>query len=51
MDYDYFYADETGGFSKEYRDRIVDEGGVLRLRERLVVVDTFTVESHISMPI
>ena len=35
----------------EYRDRIVDEGGVLRLRERLVVVDTFTVESHISMPI
>ena len=23
VDYDYFYADETGGFSKEYRDRIV----------------------------
>jgi len=35
----------------EYRDRIVDEGGVLRFRERLVVVDTFTVESHISNPI
>ena len=22
IDYDYFYADETGGFSKDYRDRI-----------------------------
>lgn len=22
IDYDYFYSDETGGFSKEYRDRI-----------------------------
>ena len=35
----------------EYRDRIVEDRGALRFRERLVVVDTYTVASHISMPI
>ena len=35
----------------EYRDRLVESGGALRLRERQVVVDTFTVPSHLSMPI
>jgi anthranilate 1,2-dioxygenase small subunit len=35
----------------EYRDRIVEAGGALRFRERQVVVDTFTVPSHLSMPI
>lgn len=35
----------------EYRDRIVDAGGALRFRERLVIADTFTVPSHLSMPI
>jgi anthranilate 1,2-dioxygenase small subunit len=35
----------------EYRDRIVDSGGALRFRERRVIADTFTVPSHLSMPI
>jgi anthranilate 1,2-dioxygenase small subunit len=35
----------------EYRDRVVESGGSLRLRERQVIVDTFTVPSHLSMPI
>jgi anthranilate 1,2-dioxygenase small subunit len=35
----------------EYRDRIVEADGVLRFRERQVIVDTFTVPSHLSMPI
>jgi len=35
----------------EYRDRIVEAGGELRFSERHVVPDTFTVRSHISMPI
>ena len=35
----------------EYRDRIVEIDGALRFRERLVIVDTFTVPSHLSMPI
>jgi 3-phenylpropionate/cinnamic acid dioxygenase small subunit len=35
----------------EYRDRIVESGGRLSFSERLVVVDTFTVPSHLSMPI
>ncbi len=35
----------------EYRDRIVESDGVLRFRERVVVADTFTVPSHLSMPI
>ena len=35
----------------EYRDRIVEVDGVLRFRERVVVPDTFTVPSHLSMPI
>ena len=35
----------------EYRDRIVEDGGQLRFRERHVIVDTFTVPSHLSMPI
>jgi anthranilate 1,2-dioxygenase small subunit len=35
----------------EYRDRIVESGGVLRFRERSVIADTFTVPSHLSMPI
>jgi anthranilate 1,2-dioxygenase small subunit len=35
----------------EYRDRIVEADGALRFRERQVIADTFTVASHISMPI
>ncbi len=35
----------------EYRDRIVETDGGLRFRERVVVPDTFTVPSHLSMPI
>lgn len=35
----------------EYRDRIVETAGRLSFSERLVVVDTFTVPSHLSMPI
>lgn len=35
----------------EYRDRIVESNGSLRFRERRVIADTFTVASHISMPI
>jgi anthranilate 1,2-dioxygenase small subunit len=35
----------------EYRDRIVETAGALKFTERLVVVDTFTVPSHLSMPI
>ncbi|MGQ0652700.1 MAG: aromatic-ring-hydroxylating dioxygenase subunit beta [Betaproteobacteria bacterium] len=35
----------------EYRDRIVEAGGTLRFAERQVIPDTFTVASHISMPI
>ena len=35
----------------EYRDRIVASGGGLRFRERAVIVDTFTVPSHLSTPI
>lgn len=35
----------------EYRDRIVESGGELRFAERQVIADTFTVASHISMPI
>ena len=35
----------------EYRDRIVETDGVLRFRERVVIADTFTVASHLSMPI
>ena len=35
----------------EYRDRIVESGGALRFRSRSVIADTFTVASHLSMPI
>jgi anthranilate 1,2-dioxygenase small subunit len=35
----------------EYRDRIVGSAGALRFRERAVIADTFTVPSHLSMPI
>lgn len=35
----------------EYRDRIVDRGGVLKFSEKTVVLDTFTVPSHLAMPI
>lgn len=35
----------------EYRDRIVQTQGRLRFRERVVIADTFTVPSHLSMPI
>ena len=35
----------------EYRDRIVKSEGALRFRERLVIVDTFVVPSHLSTPI
>jgi anthranilate 1,2-dioxygenase small subunit len=35
----------------EYRDRIVEAGGHLRFRERVVIPDTFTVASHLSTPI
>lgn len=35
----------------EYRDRIVESGGALQFRERQVIADTFTVASHLSMPI
>lgn len=35
----------------EYRDRIVEVDGELRLRERHVVADTFTVASQISTPL
>ena len=35
----------------EYRDRIVRSAGALRFSERRVIVDTFVVPSHLSMPI
>ena len=35
----------------EYRDKVVETDGVLRFRERQVIADTFTVPSHLSMPI
>ena len=35
----------------EYRDRVVESAGTLKLRERWVVVDTFVVGSHLSTPI
>ncbi len=35
----------------EYRDRIEDRSGKLRFLEKTVVVDTFTVPSHLSHPI
>lgn len=35
----------------EYRDRIAEADGMLRFRERQVIVDTFIVPSHLSMPI
>ena len=35
----------------EYRDRIVESGSALRFRSRSVIADTFTVASHLSMPI
>ena len=35
----------------EYRDRIVERGGELKFREKTVVVDTFTVPSHLAMPV
>ncbi|HKU46751.1 MAG TPA: aromatic-ring-hydroxylating dioxygenase subunit beta [Burkholderiales bacterium] len=35
----------------EYRDRIVKSDGALRFSERRVIVDTFVVPSHLSMPI
>jgi len=35
----------------EYRDRIVETGGRLAFRERVVVPDTFTVPSHLSIPL
>lgn len=35
----------------EYRDRLVEADGVLRFQERQVIADTFTVPSHLSMPI
>ena len=35
----------------EYRDRIVESDGRLVFRERVVVPDTFTVPSHLSVPL
>jgi 3-phenylpropionate/cinnamic acid dioxygenase small subunit len=35
----------------EYRDRIVEIEGKLLFREKVVVLDTFTVPSHLAMPI
>ena len=35
----------------EYRDRIADRGGRLLFLEKTVVVDTFTVPSHLSHPV
>jgi anthranilate 1,2-dioxygenase small subunit len=35
----------------EYRDRMVEVGGRLLFRERIVVPDTFTVPSHLSIPL
>ena len=35
----------------EYRDRIADRGGRLVFLEKTVVVDTFTVPSHLSHPV
>jgi len=35
----------------DYRDRIVKSDGALRFSERRVIVDTFVVPSHLSMPI
>jgi len=35
----------------EYRDRIVERGGSLKFSEKTVVLDTFTVPSHLAMPI
>jgi anthranilate 1,2-dioxygenase small subunit len=35
----------------EYRDRVVEREGELLFREKIVVLDTFTVPSHLSIPI
>jgi anthranilate 1,2-dioxygenase small subunit len=35
----------------EYRDRIVDRAGTLAFLEKTVVVDTFTVPSHLAHPV
>ena len=35
----------------EYRDRIIDRGGQTKFVEKTVVLDTFTVPSHLAMPI
>jgi len=35
----------------EYRDRIVERAGKLLFSEKTVVLDTFTVPSHLAMPI
>ena len=35
----------------EYRDRVVEREGRLLFREKTVVVDTFTVPSHLSHPV
>ena len=35
----------------EYRDRIVERAGELLFHEKTVVLDTFTVPSHLAMPI
>lgn len=35
----------------EYRDLVVEEDGVLRFREKVVLLDTFTVPSHLAEPL
>jgi anthranilate 1,2-dioxygenase small subunit len=35
----------------EYRDRIVEIDGAMRFKERQVIADTFTVPSHLAIPI
>jgi anthranilate 1,2-dioxygenase small subunit len=35
----------------EYQDKIIEEDGVLRFREKVVLLDTFTVPSHLAEPL
>jgi 3-phenylpropionate/cinnamic acid dioxygenase small subunit len=35
----------------EYRDLVVEEKGSLRFREKIVVLDSYTLESHLAEPI
>jgi hypothetical protein len=35
----------------EYRDLVVEEKGLLKFREKIVVLDSYTLESHLAEPI